>query len=209
MVGAWRALADAALSEVAAALAPLSGQVTLLVGTERAARTLRARLPGSGGRATFDLPGGRSLVVVESDITEMQVAAIVNATNGSLHLGAGVSGAMKRRASPSLQAELYLLAGEAGIGAGEVVITGAHRLPHVSAILHANAVSGDPDVVETATIGSLELAHRHGLESVALPLLGTGTGGLDVAVAARRMVAGVRRWAAASQGTPETLAFVA
>lgn len=209
VVGAWSPLADAALSEVAAALAAITGDITLVVGSDRAASTLRARLPGSGGRATFALPGGRSLVVVEGDIMEMQVAAIVNATNGSLHLGAGVSGAIKRRASPSLQAELYRLAGDEGIGPGEVVFTGAHGLPFVRAILHANAVSGDADVVEAATVGSLDLAHRQGLESVALPMLGTGTGGLDLETAGRRMLNSVIRWAAGAAGDPDLVALVA
>lgn len=209
IIGAWRPLGDAALSELAAALAGLPGTVTLIVGTERAAGTLRARLPGSGGRKSFSLSGGRTLVVVEGDITDMDVAAIVNATNGGLHLGAGVSGAIRRKTQPSLQAELHRIAGEEGIRAGAVAVTGAHGLPHVRAILHANAVSGDPEIVEAATAASLDLAARQGLESVAMPLLGTGTGGLDVATAARRMLAGILSWAPETQGRPELVALVA
>jgi O-acetyl-ADP-ribose deacetylase (regulator of RNase III) len=209
VVGAWDPLADAALGELAAALAGLTGSVTLIVGSDRVARTLRARLPGSGGRASFALAGGRELVVIEGDITNMDVAGIVNATNGGLHLGAGVSGAIRRKARPTLQHELHRMAGAEGIQQGAVVLTGAHGLPHVRAILHANAVSGDPEVVEAATVGSLELAARQGLESLAIPLLGTGTGGLDVATAARRMLAGLLRWAAERDGRPELVALVA
>lgn len=187
----------------------MEGHVTLIVGSERVAQVLRSRLPGSGGRTIFTLPGARKLLVVEGDITNIHVAAIVNATNGGLHLGAGVSGAIRRRANPSLRVELHRLAGSARIGRGEVVLTGAHGLPNVRAILHANAVSGDPEVVESATVGSLELASSNGLESVALPLLGAGTGGLAVAVAARRMVQGIVRWAAVDFGPTELVMLVA
>ena len=43
--------------------------------------------------------------IVEGDLTEQEVDAIVNAANSDLVLGAGVAGAIRARGGPSIQAE--------------------------------------------------------------------------------------------------------
>ena len=46
-----------------------------------------------------------TLELVEGDITDLEVEAIVNAANENLVLGGGVAGTIKRRGGPSVQEE--------------------------------------------------------------------------------------------------------
>lgn len=191
------ALADATLVEAVVRLHREAADITLLVGSSRIAARLERALPGSGGRWTGTLPSGARLVLAEGDILAVPVAAIVNPSNRWLRLGAGVSGAIARAADPTLQRELTRLAGREGIASGDGVMTAAHGVAGVEALIHVNAVSGEAAVVEQATVRAVELARAAGLASVALPLLGTGTGGLDVPDGVDAMLRALRRMSGA------------
>jgi O-acetyl-ADP-ribose deacetylase (regulator of RNase III) len=46
-----------------------------------------------------------NLILIEGDITELDVDAIVNAANSQLQLGSGVAGAIREKGGPSIQEE--------------------------------------------------------------------------------------------------------
>src|SRR5438270_2905605 len=63
--------------------------------------------------------------VVEGDLTEQAVDAIVNAANNDLQLGAGVAGAIARKGGPEIQRECDR---HGPIKGGEAALTGAGDL---------------------------------------------------------------------------------
>jgi O-acetyl-ADP-ribose deacetylase (regulator of RNase III) len=95
-------------------------------------------------------------------------------------MGSGVAGAIKRRGGISIEREAV---SKGPIPVGTAVVTGAGDLPSKH-VIHA-AVMGqdlrtDLPTVAATTRSILRLAEELALESVAIPLLGTGVGGLDV-----------------------------
>ncbi len=131
---------------------------------------------------------GRTLRLVEGDITELKVDAIVNAANQFLLLGSGVAGAIRQRGGPSIQEECDRI-GECPVG--EAVITGGGRLP-ARYVIHAVGPYGtDPQAEQklaSATRASLALAEKHGLKSIAFPAISTGVFGYPIEECARVML---------------------
>ena len=70
---------------------------------------------------------GRKLTLVQGDLTELAVDAIVNAANSGLQLGGGVAGAIRTKGGPSIQEECNRIG---PIRVGEAVVTGGAILRH-------------------------------------------------------------------------------
>lgn len=139
--------------------------------------------------STSRLVGGRVLRLVEGDITALAEDAIVNPANARLVLGAGVAGAIARRAGPGIQRECD---GIGGCPVGGAVLTGGGDLPARHVIHAVGPRMGDGD--EEAKLGSavgtaLEVAARHALSRVALPAISTGVFGFPLEECARISIA--------------------
>ena len=128
------------------------------------------------------------LELVQGDITECVVDAIVNAANNHLWMGAGVAGAIKRKGGQAIEDEAMR---QGPIPAGEAVVTSAGRLP-ARYIIHAAAMGQDlrttAALICDATSNSIKRATELGLTSLAFPALGTGIGGFSMQEAARLMI---------------------
>jgi len=136
----------------------------------------------------------------EGDIASADVDAVTNAANDHLWMGAGVAGAIKRKAGAVVEEEAIA---KGPIPVGDAVETGAGALS-AKYVIHS-AVMGqdlrtDLHIVAKATRSVLELAQRLGVTSLALPLFGTGVGGLDTLEVASTMLGAVRA-AAFEDGT--------
>jgi O-acetyl-ADP-ribose deacetylase len=132
------------------------------------------------------------LEVVEGDITQLEVDAVVNAANNELWMGAGVAGAIKRAGGAEIEREAV----EKGpIEVGDAVATTAGTLA-AKHVIHGAVMGQDlrtnPDLIEKTTRRCLEVADELGAKSVALPAFGTGVGAVPLEDCARAMIAATR-----------------
>jgi O-acetyl-ADP-ribose deacetylase len=137
---------------------------------------------------------GTQLDLIEADITELEVEAVVNAANEKLALGSGVAGAIRRKGGASIQEECNRIGGTA---VGTAVMTGAGKLraKHVIHAVGPKMGEGDEDRKLAAAVRSaLALADRHGLKSIALPAISTGNFGFPLDRCARIVLTEIHRY---------------
>jgi O-acetyl-ADP-ribose deacetylase (regulator of RNase III) len=114
------------------------------------------------------------LTLVQGDLTELAVDAIVNAANSGLQLGGGVAGAIRTKGGPSIQEECNRIG---PIRVGEAVVTGGGNLkaPYVIHAVGPSYGEGDEDEkLRNATLNSLKRASERGMKSIAFPAISTG-----------------------------------
>jgi len=139
------------------------------------------------GGGSFQVPGGGCIEVIDGDITEQAVDAIVNPANPSLLGGGGADGAIHRAAGPGLREECRPLG---GCRTGEAKITGGHRLParfviHTVGPVWRGGTAGEDTLLAACYEACLRLAGELRLSSIAFPAISTGAYGFPFPRAAR------------------------
>src|SRR5262249_49804759 len=120
--------------------------------------------------------GQTVLEIVVTDITTLDVDAIVNAANRSLLGGGGVDGAIHRAAGPELLVECRTFG---GCETGSAKITRGYRLKarHVIHAVGPVWAAGDKDeegLLAGCYRAALDLAAANGLQTIAYPAISTG-----------------------------------
>jgi O-acetyl-ADP-ribose deacetylase (regulator of RNase III) len=139
------------------------------------------------------------ILLVEGDITDQEVDAIVNAANRTLLGGGGVDGAIHRRGGPAILADCRRLRdGEYrdGLPTGRAVATGAGTL-RARYVIHAVGPIYDrhqdqADLLYSCYTESLRLADELGCRTIAFPAISTGAYNYPIAEAAAIAVEAVR-----------------
>lgn len=130
--------------------------------------------------------------VIEGDLTEMKVDAIVNAANSDLKLGAGVAGAIKKKGGPNIQAECDRIG---RIPLGEAAITGGGNL-RARYVIHAASMAVGGQTTEEnlrkSVRNSLKRADERSLATIAFPAIGAGIAGFPMDRCASVMIEEVK-----------------
>jgi O-acetyl-ADP-ribose deacetylase (regulator of RNase III) len=128
------------------------------------------------------------IVLLQGDLTEMDVDAIVNAANNDLQLGGGVAGAIRRKGGEAIQQECDAI-GSIPIGGAAITSGGKLRARFV---IHAASMQlgGETTAraLRSSTAHALRIAAERGLRSIAFPAVCTGIAGFPLPECARIML---------------------
>jgi O-acetyl-ADP-ribose deacetylase (regulator of RNase III) len=128
------------------------------------------------------------IVLLQGDLTEMDVDAVVNAANNDLQLGGGVAGAIRREGGDQIQRECDDI-GSISVGAAAITSGGNLRARFV---IHAASMQlgGETTAhaLRSSTAHCLRIAAKKGLRTIAFPAVGTGIACFPVSECARIML---------------------
>lgn len=122
----------------------------------------------------INIKGNRILRLVEGDITERNVDAIVNPANSYLQHGGGVAGAIVRKGGNAIQEESNKI-GFVEVGSSVTTTSG---LLHCKAIIHTvgpRIGEGNEDEKLSKAINTcLEVSLQKGFKSISIPAISSG-----------------------------------
>lgn len=141
-----------------------------------------------------------SIVLLEGDITEQHVDAVVNAANSALLGGGGVDGAIHRRGGPAILEECKKIRATAwpdGLPTGQAVATTGGALPARWVIHTVGPVYAKREdrsgLLASCHVESLRVADEVEAGTVAFPAISTGTYGYPLEEAAPVAIEAVRK----------------
>ena len=136
------------------------------------------------------------ITVVEGDITQQQVDAVVNAADRAMRGGGGVDGAIHRAGGPQVLADCVERF-PTGLPTGQAGWTTAGRLParwviHVVGPVFGGDLEAKRLLLASCYTNALRVADELGARSLAFPLISAGVYGWPIGDAAATAVTALR-----------------
>ena len=142
-----------------------------------------------------DLQAGKTIQIVQGDITTEEVDAIVNAANEQLQHGGGVAWAISKKGGPAIQEESDTWVRQNGpVPHDHPAWTSGGHLPAKYVIHAVGPVWGDGNEarkLSDAVTGSLRRADELKCSSIAMPAISTGIFGFPKDRAAEIILAAI------------------
>ena len=155
-----------------------------------------------------------TLELIQGDITQAEVDAIVNAANSELIGGGGVDGAIRRAGGDEIEkACAEIRSREGGCPTGKAVITTGGDL-HAKYVIHTvgpvwkGGGSGEAELLASCYQESLHLAVDNAIQRIAFPSISTGIYGYPTEKAAVVALTVVKEFALQGNTVPRTIQFV-
>lgn len=144
--------------------------------------------------------------VKRGDLTKERADAICNPANSLMFMGGGAAGAIKRAGGDEIEREALR---HAPVAVGRAIATTAGKL-RARWVIHAPtmerpAMQTTEEKVYSATKAALECAESVSSQSLILPGMGTGVGGLSPERAARAMVKALKEFAHSARSLREII----
>jgi len=138
----------------------------------------------------------KQIEIIQGDITQLTVDAIVNAANEELMPGGGVCGAIHRAAGAGLWEECRPLR---GCATGEAKITKGYNLPakwviHTVGPVWEGGNYGEDELLASCYRQSLALAEQYQIKTIAFPAISTGVYGFPMERACKIAIAEVKKF---------------
>ena len=146
----------------------------------------------------FEFKSGKRLLLIQGDITEESVDAIVNAANAHLQHGGGVAAAIVGRGGTQIQIESEAWVQKHGpVHHSKPAYTTAGNLPCRYVIHAVGPVWGEGDEdrkLRSAILGALQLGDQLGITSISFPAISTGIFGFPMERAAEIILDGMHEY---------------
>ena len=126
------------------------------------------------------------------DICDLEVDAIVSPASTSLWMATGVAGAIRRQGGEEIE---FAAIRQGPANVGDAIVTGGGSVA-ARWVIHAVSIDQarrtDSATIDRAVRTAFARARELGVETLAIPALGTGVGGFPITEGARVTVAAVR-----------------
>lgn len=162
-------------------------------------------VPASGGITVLSEKSlflGQKLTVIQGDISQLTVDAVVHPTNSNLSLAGQCGSTLRSSGGPSFDAAVKELSDKTTLSMAEAAISGSGTQLPCKFVVHVHSPSwGDADAIpnlEKSVKNCLTLAENKNLSTIAFPSIASGQNNFPKQTAAQSILKSIKEYFTAS-----------